>query len=123
MLNAILPSPLRFHVRKLPKVIAKPLHRAAIEPRPKRRLAQRHTSHPRQRLIVVGDPRHHMNMWVDVVHSCSSVVNCQLQGHHRGATLNFFCHSSSYSREKIICTCSARSLDCSSKALSASRSR
>src|SRR5205823_4859267 len=76
MLNAVLPGALRLDFRELPEIIAKALHRAAVKPRPKRRLAQRHAPHPRQRVIVVGDPRHHVNMWVDVVHGNSSVVSC-----------------------------------------------
>ena len=53
---------------QLAKVVAEPIDTATVVARPESRLAHRHASHPRQRRVVVGGPRHHVNMGVDVVH-------------------------------------------------------
>ena len=50
------------------KIIAKAVNRASIEPRPESRLADRNATHFGQSFVVVGRPRDHVDVRVDVVH-------------------------------------------------------
>src|SRR5262249_40391898 len=68
VLQAVLCRPLWLDLGELAEVIAKAINRAAVEAGPKRRLAHRHAAHLGQRPVVVGNPPHHVNMWVDVIH-------------------------------------------------------
>ena len=58
----------RLDVGQLSKVVSKPVHRAAVVTGPKSGFADRDASHPRQRFVVVGGSRNHVQMRIDVVH-------------------------------------------------------
>src|SRR4029077_1525095 len=68
MADAVGGRPAGLEISELAEVVAEAVGAGAIEPGPKRRLAHPDAAHPGQRLIVVRDPRDHVNMWVDVVH-------------------------------------------------------
>ena len=59
---------LRLVVGELAKVIVKALHAAAIEARPKRRLAHRAAARGDHRLVVVRDAADHVAVRFDVAH-------------------------------------------------------
>ena len=66
-------QPARFgsNVGELPEVVAKAVDAAAIEAGPKRRLAHGDAAHLGERLVVVGRPRDHVDVRIDVVHGWS----------------------------------------------------
>src|ERR1700730_17518320 len=66
MADAELGRALGFILREMTEIVAKPLHRAAIEAGPEGRLAQRYAAALGHALIVVGDPRDHMDVRVDI---------------------------------------------------------
>ena len=68
MLDAVLGRPLRLDLGELAEVVAKAIDRAAVEARPKRRLADADAAHLGQGFVVVGGPRDHVDVGVEVVH-------------------------------------------------------
>src|SRR5262249_25460192 len=68
MADAKLGGPFGLDLGEGPEVIAKPFPRAAIEPGPKRRLADGHAPALGHAVIVVGDAGDHVDVGVDVVH-------------------------------------------------------
>ena len=68
MLDAVPAGPLGFERRKLQKVVAKAIDTTTIIARPKGRFADRDAAHFGERLVVVGGPRDHVYVWVEVVH-------------------------------------------------------
>src|SRR5438552_18722690 len=66
MADAELGRALRLELREMTEIIAKPLHRAPIETCPEGGFAQRHAAALRHALVVVGNPRDHVDVRVDV---------------------------------------------------------
>src|SRR5262249_44100750 len=62
------------YLDQVPEVIAEALGRAPVEAGPESRLAHRHTATLGHALVVVGDARNHVDVWVDVIHGVSSGV-------------------------------------------------
>lgn len=68
VLNTELGRPLRFELSQLAEIIAKTLDAPSIEAGPERRFAHCDAAHFGERLIIVGGPRDHMDVRVDVIH-------------------------------------------------------
>ena len=68
MPNPVSRRTLGFDIGQLVKVIAKPIDAASIESRPESRFANRDATHFCKRLVVVGRPRNHVDVRVDIVH-------------------------------------------------------
>ena len=68
VLDAVPGGPLRLELGELAEVVAKAVDAAAVEAGPERRLAHGDAAHLGQRLVVVGGPRDHVDVRVDVVH-------------------------------------------------------
>ena len=79
MLDPVAAGPLRLELGELAEVVAEALDAAAVEPGPERRLAHRHAAHQGQPLVVVGGPRDHVDVRVDVVHGQCRKSNVESQ--------------------------------------------
>ena len=80
MANAKLRRPFRFDFGEMAKIIAKPMHRAAIKPGPKSGFANRDTATLRHAMVVVGDTGDHVDVGVDVEgHGCNSLCQFALR--------------------------------------------
>ena len=68
MFDTKLRGALGFDIRKLMKVVSESVNGSTIVASPKRGLADRDTAHASERFVVVGGSRHHVKVWIDVVH-------------------------------------------------------
>src|SRR4051812_21086160 len=59
---------------QLLKIVPKPIDTPPVIPRPKRRFAYRNAAHLRDQLVIVCRSRHHVYMWIDVVHAQFAIL-------------------------------------------------
>ena len=76
VLDAELSSTLGLELGELAEVIPKALDATAIEAGPESRFAHRNAPHSRQRFIVVGRARDHVDVGINVVHSVLAIEGC-----------------------------------------------
>src|SRR5262249_2880848 len=115
MANVKLRRPLRLELGQVPKVIAKPFRRAAVEPSPKRRLRDRHAATLGHSLIVIRDAGNHVNVGVDVING--GVLDYSSQGRRRRTATTVMIRMLRGAAEKKIGAqpCCAYSLSCFSR--------
>src|SRR6516165_6013872 len=96
MTDAELGGAFRFEVGQMPEIIVKALSRSAVEAGPESRFAERDTAALGHALIVIRDPRDHVDVRIDVIHT--RWLQSQVAADQRGTGR---CHAGSYSSEKI----------------------
>ena len=77
VLDAVGGRSLSLELRQLAKIIAEPLRAGAVETRPERGLAHEHATGQRHPLVVVGNPRHHVDVRIDILHGHTFIFSRQ----------------------------------------------
>src|SRR6516225_6820566 len=68
---------------QMAEIIAKPLHRAAVEAGPESRLAHSLAAALGHALVIIGNARDHVNVRVDVIHVILTIVVWAFPRWHR----------------------------------------